>query len=76
MPKKKFKLLKHEPKEERLRVWIERDNVANVQTEIARNGRTIQGEVNCILRDYYQSKWDAPPVVSASRTGLVLSQSK
>lgn len=59
MPKKKFKLVKAEPKEKRLRVWIEPDNVANVRIETARNGRTIQGEVNCVLRDHYASAWDA-----------------
>jgi Na+-translocating ferredoxin:NAD+ oxidoreductase RnfG subunit len=55
------------PREARLRVWIEPDNVANVRMEIARNGRTIQGEANCILRDYYQSKWDGPVSVTTAQ---------
>jgi|DEB0MinimDraft_12_1074336.scaffolds.fasta_scaffold08879_7 hypothetical protein len=57
MPKKKNK----PTKEKRLRVWVDPDNVTEIRTEIARNGRTIQGETNCILRDYYASKWDVPP---------------
>jgi hypothetical protein len=61
MPKKKNNPSRAKVKEKRLRVWVEPDNVAEIRTEIARNGRTIQGETNCILRDYYASKWDVPP---------------
>lgn len=68
MPKK--------PKEKRLRVWIEPDNVANVRTEIARNGRMIQGEVNCILREYYASKWDVADTdyIAAGRVDVTNSK--
>ena len=63
-------------KEKRLRVWIEADNVANVRIETARNGRTIQGETNCILRDYYQSKWDAEPEQKRDRLAAFIRESK
>jgi hypothetical protein len=67
MQKKKNSPSQAKTKEKRLRVWIEADNVANVSAEIARNGRMIQGEVNCALRDYYASKWDAPASVTTAQ---------
>ena len=40
-------------------VRIEADVAKDVATESKRNGRTVQGEVNSVLRDHYASKWDA-----------------
>lgn len=42
-------------------VRIEPDVAKDVATESKRNGRTVQGEVNSVLRDHYASKWDVPP---------------
>ena len=63
-------MAKKKNKEKRLRVWIEPDNVANVRIETARNGRTIQGETNCILREYYGSKWDAAELKTWPRANI------
>ena len=41
---------------------IEPDVAKDVRIERKRNGRTVQGEVNSVLRDHYSSKWDVPPV--------------
>ena len=41
-------------------VRIEPDVAKDVAVESKRNGRTVQGEVNSVLRDHYASKWDAP----------------
>ena len=57
-------------------VRIEPDVAKDVATESKRNGRTVQGEVNSVLRDHYSSKWDAPLPNTASRIGLILPQSK
>ncbi len=42
---------------------IEPDVAKDVRVERKRNGRTVQGEVNAVLRDHYASKWDAPQLV-------------
>ena len=42
-------------------VRIEPDVAKDVAVESKRNGRTVQGEVNSVLRDHYASKWDVPP---------------
>lgn len=41
-------------------VRIEPDVAKDVAVESKRNGRTVQGEVNSVLRDHYASKWDTP----------------
>lgn len=38
---------------------LEPDVAKDVRIERKRNGRTVQGEVNSVLRDHYASKWDA-----------------
>ena len=40
---------------------LEPDVAKDVRIERKRNGRTVQGEVNSVLRDHYASKWDVPP---------------
>lgn len=37
---------------------IEPDVAKDVTIERKRNSRTVQGEVNAVLRDHYASKWD------------------
>lgn len=37
---------------------LEPDVAKDVRIERKRNGRTVQGEVNSVLRDAYASKWD------------------
>lgn len=48
-------------------VRIDPDVAKDVAIESKRNSRTVQGEVNAILRDYYASKWDAPVSVTTAR---------
>ena len=48
-------------------VRIEPDVAKDVAVESKRNGRTVQGEVNSVLRDHYASKWD---VVAPSVSGI------
>ena len=45
---------------------IEPDVAKDVRIERKRNGRTVQGEVNSVLRDHYSSKWDVPPVAAGA----------
>lgn len=45
-------------------VRIDPDVAKDVAVESKRNGRTVQGEVNSVLRDHYASKWDVPPAVA------------
>ena len=45
---------------------IEPDVAKDVPIERKRNGRTVQGEVNSVLRDHYSSKWDVPPVAAGA----------
>lgn len=47
-------------------VRIEPDVAKDVAVESKRNGRTVQGEVNSVLRDHYSSKWDVPPVAAGA----------
>jgi hypothetical protein len=48
-------------------VRIDPDVAKDVAIESKRNSRTVQGEVNAILRDYYASKWDAPASVTTAQ---------
>lgn len=47
-------------------VRIDPDVAKDVSIESKRNGRTVQGEVNSVLRDHYSSKWDVPPVAAGA----------
>jgi len=54
-------------------VRIEPDVAKDVATESKRNGRTVQGEVNSVLRDHYSSKWDTPVSATPAQEAAFLA---
>jgi len=57
-------------------VRIEPDVAKDVAIESKRNGRTVQGEVNSVLRDHYSSKWDAPSATPAQEAAFRAGMAK